>query len=1219
MKSEDSEQRSDPEPLTQSEIIEELLEELNYNNVSPEAGDKSEERGNQADYAISINNSNIESERLLIEAEPINKKLRQSSHGVGQVKDWLDQRRFEADFGIATDGLKWILIRYDSESYTYDTVEEINLAPVFLEAFENITGKQQAAKKWVTSHEDLLREFLETFEYGNFQLIASDAPEIIKQKKEKVTQEFYQDYVKLVFGVSEGDRERISRSLTEDGITCDENISEEEKRIFAVRLMNRLIFTKFLEDKGLVEEDLLKQMKDQHNEQNIRSMYEIWLEPFFFDILDSRKEERTESASSSMYGDAPYLNGGLFRSENGAEGVSDEDFDVRNSVLYSIIDLLERYDFSTDGGPEELDPSVLGRVFEKTINYITTENADDKDELGAYYTPDEITSYCAEETIQPLVLERFKETIVTEWGWKEADVRHFDDVHTLIDNINPVKELIELLIDELNDLRVLDPACGSGHFLTSTESEITKIRKSLRDKLHEDTEKWRLNKRTVIENIYGVDIMRPAVEIAKLRLWLSIISEVDSEKSQDYEDGELALPNVLFNIRQGNSLIGFTGLAEEEDIQTGQMKVTSWGSDTIRKKYSDIIHQIQQYKNAETTEEAKTHLKNAKELLEEYKPDLNEKTFKDFEQAGIDVESKESVEQLDPFHWVLEFAEVYADGGFDAIIGNPPWDRLTPLRDDFFSRYDPDFRTYLPEEKNNKQEGLLENEKIRQAWNEYKDNIEKQSNYFKNSGNYELQSPEVAGRTRGTESDLSSLFLERVFQIARDDSYIAQVLPGAIFNGLSTKDLRMHLLNQTEIKSLVTFENKGIFPEIDNRYNFGVLVAESGGRTKELHGTFLQRSLEILEHMDQRALDIPRRVLAEYSPKARIFPYVDRQKEVDALNKILEHEPIAERESGKWYVHPYRELDRTNDSDRFVENKEKGDYPVYGGSNVFQFVYDDSYFNVDSPEFWSVDEEKDPEKSAKQRIRSKNLGNLKKAIYEEFDGSGSMKGFVNNLLIEKRGKELSEGDVVLDMSEYRIVYRDIARSSDERTMIASVIPKGVACHNKLHAARPYNIEPEKKHINNNNLEKCYERVFTDEELFVALGLMNSLPFDFLMRTKVDSTVVMYKFKESQVPKLEEGSKWFKFIWKRAAKLNCYGKEFGQMRERLNEIEPIKDVSERKRTQAEIDAASFKAYGLDRDQTKFILEDFDRVSNPRVMTDEYFDEVLEKYDEISPEN
>jgi hypothetical protein len=613
---------------------------------------------------------------------------------------------------------------------------------------------------------------------------------------------------------------------------------------------------------------------------------------------------------------------------------------------------------------------------------------------------------------------------------------------------------------------------------------------------------------------------------------------------------------------------------------------------------------------------AEKHRRRAFEKLRDAREELIDDIHADFVEAGIDDLKPEKVAELEPFNWVLEFAEVYADGGFDVVVGNPPWDRIKPLRDDFFTRYDREFRTLLPEAKDARQEELLDDPEIAEAWEEYRRNIKVQADYFNNADAYQLQRPTVAGRTEGTENDLSALFLERVFQIAREDGYVAQVLPGAIFNGSSAKDLRMHLLDETTIQSLVTFENKGIFPEIDNRYNFGVLSFENGGETEDLRATFLQRDVGVLNEFDEHALQIPRLVLSRYSPEARIFPYIDSQEEVKVLERILSHASIADTSREGWFAQPYAELHRTSDTDRFVEDPSKGDYPVLGGSNIFQFIHDSTYFETDPPEFWSVEEEKDPELSAKRRIREKQSRKLKRAVYDAFDGSGSQVGFVNELLQEHRGTGLSEDDVLLDCTEHRIVFRDVARSSDERTIIGSVIPDGVVCHNTLHTVRPYTVEPSEEDLEEQPLHSAYKRVFTDEELFAALGLINSLPFDFLMRTKVDTHIVMYKFEESQAPALTEGDEWFDYIWARAARLNCYGDDFEEMRDRLGGIEPATEMDERREVQAELDAAAFHAYGLDREQTAFVLDDFHRVQNPRLMDEEYFETVLEKYDTLA---
>jgi hypothetical protein len=180
-------------------------------------------------------------------------------------------------------------------------------------------------------------------------------------------------------------------------------------------------------------------------------------------------------------------------------------------------------------------------------------------------------------------------------------------------------------------------------------------------------------------------------------------------------------------------------------------------------------------------------------------------------------------------------------------------------------------------------------------------------------------------------------------------------------------------------------------------------------------------------------------------------------------------------------------------------------------------------------------------------------------------------------------------------------------------MIASVLPKEIPCLETLQSFRPYKIEPRESDLHSDSLHSAYKRVFSDQDLFVVVGFLNSIPFDFLMRTKIDTHIVKYKLEESQMPRLSDGDDWFEYISTRAARLNCYGDAFAEMRDRLGGLNPATEPGERERLRAEIDAAAFHAYGLNRDETEFILDDFHRVQNPRFMTESYFERVLDEYD------
>ena len=1215
-------EQGDPEPFTQRQVIEPLFEALGYPDFTTEASGLTDEQRQKADYLFSLREFDaIDSERLPVEAEPLNKNLDQQKHGVGQVKDWLDTYSFGAEFGIATDGMRWVLIKYDRERYQYDTLAEVNLQPVFIAAFENLTGRQVSLnERRNDSTDELLTKFVRSFEFENFVAIASNARSIIDETKSAITDEFYEEYVRRVFGVvEEGEDERTAFSLVGDGIIALEAATGDDIRLFAVELMNRLIFIKFLEDKGIVSETLLSDLAETHDPATYpQSLYETYFEPLFFGVLDERPSERPQRLQNiEFYSNVPYLNGGLFRpTVNDERGFSDEAFDVRDAVLESIIQFLESYSFSADGGPDELDPSVLGNVFEKTINYLTGDDGDQKKSLGAYYTPDEITRFCAKETVQPWLLERFKTTMVEELGRKRVDMERYDDVFTFIERAVPQDaNVVEPLLEDIDQFRALDPACGSGHFLTSILGEIVAVRKALYENHPEDPQTWELRKRTVIENIYGVDIVQPAVEIAKLRLWLSVIAEVDADEIDEYDEDELALPNVVFNVQQGNSLVGYTDLMETSS-DSNQSRLDAWGPDTVQEKYGDIIELVEKHKATSDTEETKGYLEEAEELLGEYRDDLDEKVLLEFQEAGIEDIDVAQVQKYEPFHWVLEFAQVYADGGFDTIVGNPPWEQLQPSRHDYFSRYDPHFRTRSSQERDEKQEELLEDPEIATGWDEYRQQMSRQAEYFKNSPSYRLQSPKIDGRTVPTKGELSALFLERIFALGNEQCQMGQVLPGRIFSGTTGKDLREHLLTEANLKYVVGFENKGIFEDIDNRYKFATIVMENRGNTESINAIFQQHDLGILQNVETKTIRVPRTLFERFSPKERLFPQIKSRKEVEILETIISH-PSIDDDLEKWKLRPYDEL-KTTDRQCFIEDPERGEYPVYGGRNINQFLYQptDDTNGIMPPERWSVEEDTDPKVSAKRRVREKNVRTLKRALYDHFDGTGTQKGFVNELLQEHRDRGLTEADVRLDCTEYRVVFRDVARSTDERTLISTVIPPGTVCYETVHTCRPYRIDPSEEDLSEHPAHGIYKREFTDRELFVALGLLNSIPFDYLMRRKTDSHIVQYEFRESQVPRLTSGDDWFEHISHRAARLNCYGEKFAEMRKRLGGIDPATDPDERQRLQAELDAAAFHAYGLDCEETQFILDDFHRVQNPRLMTEDYFELVSEKYDALA---
>lgn len=643
-----------PEDLTKDLVIDELLDHLDYPYRTQEVNTPAEDEDQWVDYSVSLQRlSNIDSNQLLIEAEPINKNLVQRKHGIGQVKGWLHHEPFETNFGIATDGLKWVLLKKDPDTHTINVIGEVDLQEAAFVLFENHTGGNDPIDEVLTEeHFEELEKFYEAFHFENFTSIAAGVQSIIRKKKEEVSESFYDEYIELVFGILDEETEGrdTDRCLVGDGIEepsqlsiefSDEEI-EEQRRLFSVQLMNRLIFIKFLEDTGILEDSLLSDAKDDHEEgTHLNDFYQTYIEPLVYDVFNTPKDQRRDKIKErEEYRDIPYLNGGLFRENLPREA----EYHVTDSVLLDIVDLLEDYHFSTTAEPDELDPSILGTVFEKTINYLAGETGAQKD-LGAYYTPDNITRFCALKSVREALLEQFKKTLQEEWGWRNGEVEHYEEIYELIEGLSPNQDVVESLLIEVNEFRVLDPACGSGHFLTSVLNEIISVRRSLYEKHSESPSVHLLKKRTVLRNLYGVDIVGPGVEITKLRLWLSIMSELTETDIQDMKPGELALPNVAFNIREGNSLVGYTDtkrlqIEDDEDFEHQQSPLGEWTEKSVEELVEERQDLVDEFKKV-YGEDAQALQDEIDQKDEEYNRRLNEKLLEDLRDAEVAFEHEQ--------------------------------------------------------------------------------------------------------------------------------------------------------------------------------------------------------------------------------------------------------------------------------------------------------------------------------------------------------------------------------------------------------------------------------------------------------------------------------------------------------------------------------------------------------------------------------------------------
>jgi hypothetical protein len=314
-----------------------------------------------------------------------------------------------------------------------------------------------------------------------------------------------------------------------------------------------------------------------------------------------------------------------------------------------------------------IDPEILGYIFERAMT------ARDRKGTGAYYTPKPITRYISENTIYPHIIDRTNEFLKTEKGYKDTElIKDIDELFIL-----PATTLKEIWDKTILKLRVLDNACGSGAFLLAAANILFELNRRINDKLGLRNSDTALKKLILINNLYGVDINPNGIEIAKLRLWLWLVDSYEPERIEP-------LPNIDYNLRVGNSLIGYVDLGEFKETK---LTLSDWLWDEEKTTLDEFLNErndlILEYKRAEG--EAAKELKGTiQEFDEKINNLLNADLYTKFRENKIKI-SKEEFLELKPFHWGFEFYEVFdlnrpkEERGFDVVVGNPPYVRNTDL------------------------------------------------------------------------------------------------------------------------------------------------------------------------------------------------------------------------------------------------------------------------------------------------------------------------------------------------------------------------------------------------------------------------------------------------------------------------------------------------------------------------------------------------------------
>lgn len=483
--------------------------------------------------------------------------------------------------------------------------------------------------------------------------------------------------------------------------------------------------TEYFKDWGSGKKKFLRELFEKHKKEdknNGKTFFEDYLEPLFYNNFSEDRGEKQYSAEFNCR--LPFLNGGLF-DPYGDYNWKDTLFNLDDSLFSNdkndgILDIFDRYNFTINENDNyetevAVDPEMLGKVFENLLE------VSDRKSKGAFYTPREIVRYMTNESIMNYLLSHLEEKEISKEDLeylfnlgeftKEYDEQIFEKDYLKNDEelkkgifgmprniIIYSKEIDELL----KKVKIADPACGSGAFPLGILNEIVRARNVLTfymnmiEVLKEKDEKnyWsRLDKKqksrtpyklklyAIQNSLYGVDIEPSAIDITKLRLWLSIL--VDSTNND-----VRPLPNLDFNFMIGNSLIDeFEGmklfdetLLDDKVLEKKVKKVKKTENMKlfrgIEEVQQDILNEIFVKQSLFFNENNSNRKKELKNDIEELENNLIKLTLtENGNHKKLEEIEKGRKERRKPyFLWKLEFAKVFKEnGGFDIVIGNPPY------------------------------------------------------------------------------------------------------------------------------------------------------------------------------------------------------------------------------------------------------------------------------------------------------------------------------------------------------------------------------------------------------------------------------------------------------------------------------------------------------------------------------------------------------------------
>lgn len=570
----------------------------------------------------------------------------------------------------------------------------------------------------------------------------------------------------------------------------------DERRELALLCASRCLFLAFLEAKGWLDDrrDFLLHHTVRQLEAGGR-VHERLLRPLFFGTLNTPRRHRAPAARA--FGAVPFLNGGLFSPTTLEKRFQRWEFSD-DAVTRLVVSLIDRYRFtahedSAEWSEAAVDPEMLGRAFEGLM-------ADaERRRSGSYYTPPSLVSQTVHEALRSLLPDS---PLVTH----------------LLDNASPPPTVegaeVLALRARLQTLRIIDPACGSGAFLVQLLETLDALHSRLGDPRDAHTRRREI----LAVSIFGVDRQPMAVWLCELRLWLSVVIECQATRAERIPP----LPNLDHHIRVGDSLAGgsfrfapsgakrLARLRERYARASGARKQQL--SDTLdREERARGVGEMQQRQHALRAERlGMLSVLRARDLFGERRRPQRAERIRLESLRRHSRELLSATQQLErgaalPFRFAAMFADVAASGGFDLVIGNPPWVRphALPVRE--------------------------------REW------LRREFRVMRSAGWREGAIRAGAGAGFAAQADLSAAFIERSVQLLAPGGVMALLVPAKLWRTLSGSGVRRLLLEHTHLRTVHDWSDAPALFDAAT-YPSLVVATRADARTDEqLRGTAVAR------------------------------------------------------------------------------------------------------------------------------------------------------------------------------------------------------------------------------------------------------------------------------------------------------------------------------------------------------------------------------------------